>query len=192
MQVNFFVIATPPLLERFPTSYIASFHLAGAHAPAMNQLAREFPNVTVVDTSAILRQALAVMERVVQAVQVVFLFALAAGVLVLYAALLATEDERVREAALMRALGATRRQVAAAQRAEYIVIGLVAGVLAAAGAAGIGALLADRVLHLDYWPSPWLWLWGPALGAACIAVNAVASGRAALSRPPVAALRESE
>lgn len=192
MQVNFFMISTPPLLERYPTSYIASFHLPGAHAGTMNQLAQAFPNMTVVDTSVILRQALAVMDRVVEAVQVVFLFTLAAGLLVLYAALLATEDERVREAALLRALGASRGQVAAAQRAEFIAIGTVAGVLAAAGATGIGALIADRVLQLDYTPNAWIWLWGLGLGAACIVVNATASVRAALSRPPVAALREAE
>jgi putative ABC transport system permease protein len=192
MQVNFFVIATPPLLERYPTSYITSFHLADRHAQAISRLTQAFPNMTVVDTSAILRQALAVMERVVEAVQVVFLFTLAAGVLVLYAALLATEDERVREAALMRALGASRAQVAAAQRAEFIAIGAMAGVLAAAGATGIGALIADRVLNLDYAPNAWIGLWGLGLGAACIVVNALASARAALSRPPIAALREAE
>jgi putative ABC transport system permease protein len=192
MQVNFFVIATPPLLERYPTSYVTSFHLPGSHARAMNELARTFTNLTVVDMSIILRQVLGVIERVVQAVQVVFLFALAAGLLVLYAALLATEDERVREAALLRALGASRAQVTAAQRAEFIAIGLAAGILSAAGAAAIGALLAERVLHLPFSPNPWLWLWGPALGAACVAVNALASAKAALSRPPITALREAE
>jgi putative ABC transport system permease protein len=192
MQVNFFVIATPPLLERYPTSYVTSFHLRAPHAPVMNELARMFPNLTIVDMSIILRQVLGVIERVVQAVQVVFLFALAAGLLVLYAALLATEDERVREAALLRALGASRAQVTAAQRAEFIAIGLAAGILSAAGAAAIGALLAERVLNLPYSPNLWLWVWGPALGAACVAVNAFAGARAALSRPPVTALREAE
>ncbi len=192
MRVNFFVITTPPLLERYPTSYITSFHLSGSHGAVMNRLTQAFPNLTVVDMSAVLRQALAVMERVVEAVQLVFLFTLAAGLLVLYAALLATEDERVREAALMRALGASRKQVAAAHRVEFIAIGLVAGTLAAAGAAGIGALIADRVLQLDYTVNPWLWLLGPALGAACVAVNALTGTRAALSQPPIAALRETE
>ncbi|MDH3438887.1 MAG: ABC transporter permease, partial [Betaproteobacteria bacterium] len=192
MQVNFFVIATPPLLERYPTSYVTSFHLPGSYAPVMNKLSRTFPNLTVVDMSIIVRQVLGVIERVVQAVQVVFLFALAAGLLVLYAALLATEDERVREAALLRALGASRAQVAAAQRVEFVAIGLAAGILSAGGAAAIGALIAERVLNLPYTPSPWLWLWGPALGAACVAVNALAGARAALSRPPITALREAE
>lgn len=192
MQVNFFVIATPPLLERYPTSYVTSFHLPGPSAHAMNNLAQMFPNLTIVDMSIILRQVLGVLERVVQAVQVVFLFALAAGLLVLYAALLATEDERVREAALLRALGASRAQVTAAQRTEFVAIGLTAGILSAAGAAAIGALIAERVLHLPYTPSLWLWLWGPALGAACVVVNAFVGARAALSRPPVTALREAE
>jgi putative ABC transport system permease protein len=192
MQVNFFVIATPPLLEPYPTSYLTSFHLPDANASAMGELARIFPNLTIVDMSLILRQVLAVIEKVVQAVQVVFLFALAAGLLVLFAALMATEDERVREAALLRALGASRAQVASAQRVEFVAIGLIGGILAAAGAAAIGALIAERVLNLPYAVSPWLWLLGPALGATCVALHALASARAALSRPPVAALREAD
>ena len=192
MQVNFFVIATPPLLAPYPTSHITSFYLSGPHSAVMNRLTRAFPNLTVVDMSVVLRQALAIIERIVEAVQAVFLLALAAGLLVLYAALLATEDERVREAALMRALGASRRQVAAAQRVEFIAIGLAAGTLAAAGAAGIGALIADRVLLLDYAVNPWLWLWGPALGGACVAINALAGARVALAQPPMTALRETE
>ena len=192
MQVNFFVIATPPLLEPYPTNYVTSFHLPGPHAGATGELARMFPNLTVVDVSAILQQILGVIEKVVHAVQVVFLFALAAGLLVLFAALLTTEDERVREAALLRALGASREQVRAAQRIEFIAIGVTAGVLAAAGAGAIGALIADRVLNLPYTMSPWLWALGPALGGLCVVINALAGARAALSRPPSMALRETE
>ena len=92
----------------------------------------------------------------------------------------------------MRALGASRKQVAAAQRVEFIAIGLVAGTLAAAGATGIGVLIAHRVLQLDYTVNPLLWLLGPVLGAACVAINALAGTRAALSQPPIAALRETE
>lgn len=192
MQVNFFVIATPPLLEPFPTSYITSFHLPATQAGALNGLGRTYPNLTVVDISAILRQVFEVIEKVVQAVQVVFLFALAAGLLVLFAALLATEDERVREAALLRALGASRAQVTAAQRIEFVTIGLTAGVLGAAGAAAIGAVLADRVLNLPYTVNPWLWVLGPALGGVCVVINAMAGAKAALSSPPALVLRETE
>jgi len=190
MQVNFFVIATPRLLEGFPTSYVTSFHLAEAQAGFVSRLSQRFPNMTVVDTSAILRQVNAMMDQVIRAVQFVFLFALGAGVVVLYAALLATQDERVHEAAVMRALGASRAQVLAAQRAEFLALGLVAGTLAAVGATAIGFAIAHQVFQFPYTLNHWVWLAGPALGLACVSVNVWAGARAALSGPPIAALRE--
>jgi putative ABC transport system permease protein len=190
MKVNFFVIATPALLEDFPASYITSFHVGREQGQAMNRLTQGFPNLTVVDMSAILRQALTVMEQVIRAVQFVFLFALGAGVLVLYAALLATQDERTHEAAVMRALGASRAQVAAAQRAEHLALGLLAGLLAAGGASDIGFVLAWKVFQFDYQMNPWVWIAGPAAGLACVGLNAWLGTRRALSHPPILALRE--
>ena len=190
MRVNFFVIGTPGLLREAPTSYVTSFHLRSGEAPFANRVAQRFPNMTVIDMSVILRQAQGIMEQVIRAVQFVFLFAVGAGLLVLYAALLATQDERTQEAAVMRALGATRAQVIAAQRAEFAALGLLAGALAAAAAAAIGFLIADQVFHFPYRINHWVWLAGPALGLACVAVNAIAGARAALARPPIVALRE--
>ncbi len=190
MKVNFFVIATPRLLDGFPVSYVTSFHLPEAQAGVVNHLAERFPNVTVIDTSQILRQVQAMADKVIGAVQFVFLFALGAGVLVLYAALLATQDERVQEAALMRALGASRSQVLAAQRAEFVALGLLAGSLAAIGATAIGFVIATRVLEFDYQLNHWVWLAGPLAGLACVGLNAWAGARAALSRPPILVLRE--
>jgi putative ABC transport system permease protein len=190
MQVNFFVIATPKLLEEAPASFITSFHLPEARSSAVNRLSRTFPNLTVVDMTVILRQALNVMEQVIRAVQFVFLFALGAGVLVLYAALLATQGERLQETAVMRALGASRAQVAAAQRVEFLAVGLIAGLLAAAGATAIGAVLADRVFQLSYAMNAWVWLAGPLLGVALAGWNAWTGARAATRQPPIVALRE--
>jgi putative ABC transport system permease protein len=190
MQVNFFVITTPKLLAEFPASYITSFHLADAQAQFVNRLSKRFPNMTVIDTSAILRQVQALADKVIRAVQFVFLFALGAGVLVLYAALAATRDERVQEAAVMRALGASRAQVLAAQRAEFASLGLLAGLLAAVGATAIGYVIATRGLQFEYRVNHWVWLAGPLLGLACVGLNAWAGARAALSRPPIMALRE--
>jgi len=190
MHVNFFVVATPGLLANAPTSFVTSFHLDAAQASLTNQLSQRFPNVTVIDMSAIMRQLQGVMDQVIRAVQFVFLFALGAGVLVLYSALLATQDERVQEAAVMRALGARRAQVLAAQRAEFIALGLIAGALAAAGAIAIGYAIATFVFRFPYHANHWVWLVGPALGLACVAVNAFAGARSVLSRPPILALRE--
>ena len=190
MRVNFFVITTPKLLEGFPASYVTSFHLPDAQAAFVNRLSQRFPTLTVIDTSAILRQVKTMMDQVIRAVQFVFLFALGAGVLVLYAALLATQDERVHEAAVMRALGASRAQVLAAQRTEFLALGFLAGALAAVGATAIGYAIANLVFQFSYQPNHWVWLAGPALGLACVSLNIWAGARAALNHPPIAALRE--
>jgi putative ABC transport system permease protein len=190
MRPNFFFIATPRLLEGFPASYIASFHAPRGDTGLTLRLSQAFPNLTVIDVGVVLRQVQAVMDQLIGAVQIVFLFALAAGVLVLYSALLATQDERTHEAAVMRALGASRAQVLSAQRAEFAVLGTLAGLLGALGASALGWVLATRIFELDYVWSGWIWVAGPALGLASVVLNAWAGARAALGRPPLAALRE--
>jgi len=155
MQVNFFVIATPKLLEGFPASYVTSFYLPQGRGSFVNRLSERFPNLTIIDTTAILRQLQGMMDQVIRAVQFVFFFALGAGLLVLYAALLATQDERVHEAAVMRALGASRGQVLAAQRAEFLVLGLIAGLLASVGASAIGFAVARQVFQFPYDINHW-------------------------------------
>jgi putative ABC transport system permease protein len=190
MRPNFFFIATPRLLEGSPASYVASFHAPRGDSGLTLRLSQAFPNLTVIDVGAILRQVQAVMDQLIGAVQFVFLFALGAGVLVLYAALLATQDERTHEAAVMRALGASRAQVLSAQRAEFAVLGAIAGLLGSLGATAIGWTLATRIFELDFSWNAWIWAAGPALGLACVVLNAWAGARAALGRPPMAALRE--
>jgi putative ABC transport system permease protein len=190
MRPNFFFIATPALLEGFAASYVASFRAPPGDPGLTLRLSRAFPNLTVVDVGVVLRQVQAVMDQLIGAVQIVFLFALAAGVVVLYAALLATQDERMHEAAVMRALGASRAQVLSAQRAEFAVLGAIAGLLGSLGATAIGWTLATRIFQLDFVWNGWIWAAGPALGLACVVLNAWAGARAALGRPPLAALRE--
>jgi putative ABC transport system permease protein len=191
MRVNFFVIASPGLMDAAPTSFITSFHLPEARAAFSNAVSQRFTNLTVIDMSAILKQAQGVIEQVVRAVQFVFLFALGAGLLVLYSALLSTQDERQQEAALMRALGASRAQILSSQRAEFAVLGVLAGLLAALGATGIGWAIAALVFQFAYQVNNWVWLAGPAAGLACVMLNAWAGARAALDHPPLLALRES-
>jgi putative ABC transport system permease protein len=164
--------------------------MPAADAAFTARLTQAFPNLTVIDVSAIMRQVNGVLDQVIRAVQFVFLFALVAGVLVLYAALLSTQGERLQEAALMRALGASRAQLAGAQRAEFLALGLVAGVLASAGATAIGYVLAERVFQFPWQFNAMIWLAGPLAGLACVAFNAWLGARAALNHPPMLALRE--
>ncbi|MFY9313946.1 MAG: FtsX-like permease family protein [Burkholderiales bacterium] len=191
MKVNFFVIGPPALMQRFPASYISAFRLEPGREPLMNELAARFPNLTVVDVGAAVRQAQDIMDQVISAVQVVFLFALGAGLLVLYSALVATEDERRREAAVMRVYGASRAQVTGSQRVEFLAMGLLAGLLATAGAAAIGQLLARRVFELDLPPSPEIWIVGPVAGLALLSLNAWLSARKVLQASPALTLRDS-
>lgn len=190
MRPNFFFVTTPGALAAFPLSYMSTFRLPEADARFTTRLTQAFPNLTVIDVSAIMRQINTVLDQVIRAVQFVFLFALIAGVLVLYAALLATRDERLQEAALMRALGASRAQVAGAQRAEFLALGLVAGVLASTGATAIGYVLAERVFQFPWQFNAAIWIAGPLAGLACVALNAWLGARAALNHPPMLALRE--
>jgi putative ABC transport system permease protein len=190
MRANFFVILPPSLLADKPASFITAFHLPAARAGLSGDLLREFPNLTVIDTTAVFRQVQAVIDQVVAAVEFLFVFTLAAGVLVLYAALASSRDERVREAGLLRALGASRQQLSRAQVAEMICIGGLAGFLAAAGASGIGWALARYAFEFDYVVSPWVFASGIGGGALAALVGGWFGLRGVLNTPPLATLRE--
>ncbi|MGB2816095.1 MAG: FtsX-like permease family protein [Burkholderiaceae bacterium] len=190
MRANFFVIMPPSLLADKPASFITAFHLPAARAGVAGELLREFPNLTVIDTTAVFRQVQAVIDQVVAAVEFLFVFTLAAGVLVLYAALASSRDERVREAALLRALGASRQQLSRAQVAEMICVGGLAGLLAAIGASAIGWALARYAFEFDYMVSPWVFVSGVGGGALAALVGGWFGLRGVLKTPPLATLRE--
>jgi putative ABC transport system permease protein len=191
MKVNFFVVTAPAVLEGFPVSFISAFRLEPEAQPVITELTARFPNITLIDAAAAVRQAQGVIDQLVNAVQFVFLFALAAGLLVLYSALVATEDERRREAAVMRVYGASRAQVTGTQRAEFLAMGAAAGLLATLGAAVIGQVLARRVFELDLPPSAALWIAGPLAGLALLSLNAWLSSRKVLRASPALTLRDS-
>jgi putative ABC transport system permease protein len=167
-QVNFFVVAPPGLLERFPTSFVSSFHLPLDRGAVMDHLVQAYPNLLVIDVSAILAQIRHMIDDVVKAVEFVFMFSLVAGLLVLVAAVSATRDERVYDAAVLRSLGASLRQVRWAQWVEFSLTGAIAGGVAAVGATGIGYFLALKVFAFPYAVDYRIWLMGLLAGAAVI------------------------
>jgi putative ABC transport system permease protein len=173
-----------------PKTYVAALRADTASAGWLATLVREFPNVLVIDVGEIMHQVQTIIEQVARAVEFVFLFTLAGGVLVLEAAIAATQDERRYDAAILRTLGASERQLSAAQVAEFLTLGGLAGVLAAVGATAIGYVLADRVFHVPFTLDPWLWLIGVVGGAACVAVAGWLGTRGTLRQPPLAVLRQ--
>lgn len=189
LKVNFFMIASPSALQDRPQSFITSFHLPADNSDLGRTLVERLPNVTVVDTTAIVRQVQSMVDQVVRAVQFLFLFALAAGVVVLYAALASSRDERVREAGLMRALGASRSQLTKAQVLELAMSGLLAGILAALGAILIGWALASQVFQFPYRPGWWLLPAGAVIGGLFSAGAGWWSLRSVVRTPPMATLR---
>ncbi len=190
MRVNFFVIVTPKLLAPHPTTFISAFHLPASQSQLPDQLVARMPNLTIVDVDAILRQLRGVIGQVAQAVQFIFFFTLAAGITVLYAALTASQDERMKEAGIMRALGASSKQLQHAQWAEFILTGALAGCFAALIAWGIGFAVSEKVLHLPMGFNPWLWVAGIAGGAACAFVGGALALSGVLKLPPMVTLRE--
>ena len=190
MKVNFFVIINPAAMRDMPQTWITSFHLPAARSDFDNELTRDFPNLTIVDIGLLVQQIRDVVDQVVAAVEFLFLFTLASGVLVLYAALAGSQEQRTREAGLLRALGATRAQLSNAQSIEFALLGGLAGVLAAAGATAVGWALAHFVFDFDWQFSPVVWIAGVAAGAACVFIGGWASLRTVLLQPPLQTLRE--
>jgi putative ABC transport system permease protein len=194
MRVNFFVVINPHTMAGTPKTWITAFHLPDTDLTQPlslgNRLTRDFPNLTIVDIGSILKQIQDVVDQVVAAVEFLFLFTLASGVLVLYAALVGSQDERIREAGLLRALGATRRQLAQAQWIEFGLVGGLAGLLAATGAAATGWALARYIFNFEWQFSPLVWLSGMLVGALCALIGAWAGLRNVLNRPPLESLRE--
>ncbi len=176
-----------------PVSDLPATYMAAFRAPAARgfdgTLAREFPNITAIDVSASIGQIQRVLDQVIRAVEFLFGFTLAAGLVVLFAALSATREARAREFAVMRALGASGRLLARVQRAELLGVGALAGVLASCAAIAIGWALARWVFEFEWHARPWIPLAGGAAGAAL----ALAAGwwglREVLSRPVIETLR---
>ena len=189
-RVNFFVVVPPGVLESYPASYVTSFHLPQQQTEVMNQLVKTFPNFLVIDVAAVISQVQKVMEQVAKAVEFVFLFTLLAGLAVLYAAIAATQDERVYEAAIFRTLGASRGQLLRAHAVEFALLGGLAGLFAAAGASALGYVVGVQVLNLPYTFNPWIGLVGLLAGVIGVTAAGLMGTRATLSTPPLLTLRK--
>ena len=187
-RVNFFLMLDPAHGDNLPHSLISSFH--APPSTNLSALSREMPNLSLIDVNAILDRVRDIIGRVSSAVTWVLAFSLAAGILVLLAALAATADERRFEIALLRTLGANRGQLTAAVLGEFAALGLLAGLVAAGGAAATGIALARTVFRMpDYWP-PSLQLGTIALASAILVMVAGLAGTRRIARtPPMQVLR---
>jgi putative ABC transport system permease protein len=189
MRANFFAMYPVSQMDQVPATYMGAFK-APVTAGFDNALVRAFPNVTNIDMSATISQVQRVLDQVIRAVEFLFGFTLAAGLVVLFAAVSATREERARDFAIMRAIGAQNSLLRQVQRIELAGVGLLAGFLASCVASVVGWALARYVFEFSWTVS----LWVPLAGALVGAVLALAAGwwglREVLSRPVVETLRK--
>ncbi len=188
-RVNFFVVAPPGLLEGYPASYITSFYLPPVNYAAMNDLVKHFPSLLVVDVSSVLARMQKMMNQAAAAVEYVFIYSLFAGVMVLVAGFASTQDERMREAAILRTLGARKGQIIAAHVSEFLFLGGFSGLFAALGATGIGYLASKKLLDLPFRFDSDVALAGFAMGALSILIMGLFWTRKSLATPPLSVLR---
>ena len=150
MRANFFAVTPADTLKNFPTSYMTAFYLPKDQDDALNQMVQKFPNFTVIDVANLMNQVRDIMNKLALAIGFVFMFCLVAGLVVLYAALIATLDARLQESALLRVLGASRAQTTIATLTEFASIGMVAASVAIIMATGLSYYLSRFVLDIPY------------------------------------------
>jgi putative ABC transport system permease protein len=192
MEPNFFVVFPEGVLEGAPKTYVAAVIAASPADSARVQRAvvDQFPNVTAIDLALVVETLDGIFSKVAFAVQFMALFTVATGLVVLAGAVLTGRRQRIREAVLLRTLGAARRQVALIQLVEYAVLGVQAAVVGGLLAVAGNALLARYVFHVAAAAPAWQ------IGAAVAAVASLAvatgfaAGRGVMDHPPLEIIRQ--
>ena len=187
---NFYMVFPPGFLDDYPATYMTSFHLRPEQRPLLTRFVRLFPSVTILDLGQILSQVRRLLAQVTAAIEYILVFVLLAGLAVLFAALEASLDERLYEGALLRTLGANRRQLRLGHLAEFCAMGLFAGLVAAAGTELIAYLLYVELLNLDYAPKWRLWIALPLLAALLVGLAGFLGTRRVIRYSPVRLFRE--
>jgi putative ABC transport system permease protein len=188
-QPNFFIVFAPGVLDDTAGSYMTSAYFSAANARPLAQLAKTFPSVSIFDIDDLLAQVRSVLDKAVLAVQSVFIFTLFAGLTVLMAAVQSSRDERRYESAMLRTLGASRSTVLQGVLAEFTTLGLLSGLLAAAGASIAAYFMTTRVLELHYTFELWVWAAGLFGGALLVAGSGWVATRSVVNQPPLTTLR---
>jgi len=147
---NFFVISPDKTLQDFPATYISSFYLDKNNKDFLTQLVRQFPNITVIDVQSMISQIRNIMDKVTLVIEAVFMFTLVAGILVMIATMQSTHDERIRDNAIMKTLGASKRQLRKILFTEFFLIGAISSLIATLAANIISYAIATNLMNMQY------------------------------------------
>jgi putative ABC transport system permease protein len=186
---NFFIVFAPGTLDKVAGTYLTSAYLAPGAAGSLAALARQFPSVSIFDIDDLLADVRSMLDKAVLAVQSVFAFTLLAGLTVLLAAVQSSREERRYESAILRTLGASRRTVLQGVLAEFAALGVLSGLIAAAGASVAAYFLTTRILDLRYVFSPGACAVGLLGGGLIVMASGWLATRSVVRQPPLATLR---
>jgi putative ABC transport system permease protein len=189
MRPNFYMIFPPRLLADYPTTYMTSFYLAADKKPLLVDMLQQFPTLTVIEVDAIIAQIRSIIRQVSLAIEAILWVVMACGVLVLIATVQSGMSDRYRESSILRTLGAPARLVLGSITIEFLLLGLIAGLLAAAGAELTTWMLQERVFRADWQWHPRLWVLGPLVSGGLIMLIGTLTSRKAVTTPPVEVLR---
>ncbi|MCU7815788.1 MAG: FtsX-like permease family protein [Candidatus Thiodiazotropha sp. (ex Rostrolucina anterorostrata)] len=189
-NVNFFVVGTPGLMLDQPATYITSFYLADEKRHLLHRLIQTYPSITALDVTALMQQIRAIMDRGALAVESVFLFTLAAGLIVLYAGIQASHELRVQETAILRTLGLSRRRLVISVLLEFSLLGGLAGLIAAVLASAISYSLAIAVFNLPWQLDFSMWTIALLGGGLGVGSAGIIASWPLLNTPPLVAMRK--
>jgi putative ABC transport system permease protein len=189
MQPNFFMIFSDDVLKDFPATYIASFHVSKEDKRAFNQFLKRFPTIMVIEVDAIIKQIQSVIEQVSVAIEFVLLIVIIAGVLVLIAQVQASMEERQQEIVILRTLGAKGSLIRGSVMIEFLMLGVIAGVMATLATEGLLALLQSQIFKMDIAIHWQLWWMGPVIGGVFVSLIGLASTAKLLTQNTAQMLR---
>jgi len=188
-QVNFFVITNPDALKEMSTTYITSFYLPLEQTAFLKSIVKTFPNISIIDVNTMLARVKSMLSQISLAIELVFLLSVAAGITVLYALLQLMQLQRRQESAILRTLGASRWQILSGAMAEFIVIGSLAGFLAATIAGILEWVIGKWLLEIPLFPTLELWFVGVIGGGLIVGIAALPSIKQLLKQSPLSVLR---
>ncbi len=189
MRPNFYVIFSDTILDGASASYMTSFNLSAAEKPALTELIRQVPTLSLIEVDAMIDQLRDIIGQVSLAVEFILALVLVAGLLVLIASVQASLDARLRESAILRTLGAQKALVRGALLIEFGTLGWLSGLLGVAGAEGVLYFLQVEVFNMAFSFNTTLWLIGPWVGTVLIGAVGMMSTRHVVKVPPLLVLR---
>ena len=190
MQPNFYIIFSPGTLVDFPSTYMTSFHLGKEQKLFLNDLLKAHPTMTVIEIDALIEQVQRIISQVTLAIELVLVLIVGSGGLVLLASIQSSMDERMKQHAILRTLGASRRLILGSLVIEFCALGFFAGILATVGSEITVFMLETEIFELDYEVNPELWILGPIIGIMLIGVVGTFATRRVVDTPPASVLRE--